>query len=107
MRRVSPNPLTGRVLIEFEDGIEISQGILDEIADLEPPGAEHDQEIPAHPLDAGPIVEGSTKAIGAALGLLLLAQRHLMRTEGPPMATGPGEVAGAVALVQGTEPVAR
>ncbi|MBV9415498.1 MAG: hypothetical protein JO363_11025, partial [Solirubrobacterales bacterium] len=108
VRRVSPSPLTSRVLIEFEEGIEAIQGILDEIAELELPEVDGDREIPAHPLDPGPIVESSAKAIGAALGLLALAARQMMGAEGPPMpSVGAGELAGGVALVQGTEPVDR
>jgi len=107
VRRVSPSPLTGRVLIELEEGTETLQGILDEIADLELPSPEGEQEIPSHPLDPGPIIEGGAKTIGAALGLLLLAARQMAGTEGPPVPTsGPGEAAGAVSLVEGIPPLA-
>jgi calcium-translocating P-type ATPase len=107
VRRVSPSPLTGRVLVELAEGTESLQEILDDIADLEPPGADGDQEIPGHPLDPGPIIEGGAKTIGAALGLLLLAARKLAGAEGAPVpTTGPGEVAGAIGLIEGIPPVA-
>jgi calcium-translocating P-type ATPase len=107
VRRVSPSPLTGRVLVELADGTKTIQGILDEIADLELPGAERDHEIPPHPLDPGPIIEGGAKAVGATLGLLLLAARRIVGSEGAPVPTsGPGEMAATVSLVEGIPQVA-
>jgi cation transport ATPase len=108
VRRVSPSPLTGRVLIELAEGTTTLQDILDEIADLELPGAEDSQEIPAHPLDPAPIIEGAAKAIGAGLGLLLLLTRRIAGTEGAPVTgSGPGEVAAAVGLVEGVPAITR
>ena len=107
MRRVSASPLTGRVLVELEEGTETIQGIVEAVSDLEL-RSNAGEEIPAHPLDPGPIIDGAAKAIGAALGLALLAARQVVGAEGAPVpAAGPGEVAGMVALIQGTEPVAR
>jgi cation-transporting P-type ATPase I len=106
VRRVSPSPLTSRVLVEFAEGTESIQGVLDEIADLELPGAEG-EEIPAHPLDPASIIEGGAKTIGATLGLLLLVGRKIAGSEGAPVPVqGPGEVAGAIGLVEGIPPVA-
>jgi cation-transporting P-type ATPase I len=103
---VSPSPLTSRVLVELAEETESIQGILDDIADLELPGAE-EEEIPAHPLDPASIIEGGAKTIGAALGLLLLVGRRIAGAEGAPVAApGPGEVASAVGLVEGIPPVA-
>src|SRR5205807_6888277 len=47
--RVSPSPLTGRVLVELVGGTDTMQEILEEIADLELPGTDA-REKPAHPL---------------------------------------------------------
>jgi calcium-translocating P-type ATPase len=95
------------VLIELAEGTESIQGVLDEIGDLEPPEAEGEEEIPAHPLDPAPIIEGGAKAIGAGLGLLLLGARRVAGADGAPVpGTGPGEVAGAIGLVEGIRPVA-
>lgn len=104
--RVSPSPLTGRVLIELAEGTESIQEILDEIGDLElPPDGEH--EIPAHPLDPSPIIEGAAKTVGAGLGLLLLLGRQVAGTQGPPVSRGAGEVAGTVGLLEGFPAVSR
>ena len=107
VRRVLPSPLTGRVLVELVEATESIQGILDDIADLELPAAEGDQEIPVHPLDPGPMIEGGAKTIGAALGLSLLAARRVAGAAGAPVpAAGPGEVAGAIGLIEGIPAVA-
>ena len=104
--RVSPSPLTGRVLIELAKGTQSLQAILDEVGDLERP-VDGGNEIPAHPLDSSPIIEGAAKSIGAGLGLLLLLGRRLAGTEEPPVSRGAGEVAGAVGLLEGIPAVAR
>ncbi len=104
--RVSPNPLTGRVLVEAVAGERLMQEVLDEIADLELP-ADGRQEIPAHPLDPGPIIESGANTLGAALGLVMLLGRRLAGSEGPPMSQGAGEVAGMVGLINGIPALSR
>jgi hypothetical protein len=105
VRRVVPSALTGRVLVEFEDVVEDVQGILDDIAEIEPPADER-HEPPAHPLDPAPIIEGAARVAGAALGLaLLLARRAAGTTAAPVRSPGPGEIAGAVVVLEGVPPV--
>ncbi|HMJ37166.1 MAG TPA: HAD-IC family P-type ATPase [Baekduia sp.] len=106
VRRVVPSPLTGRVLVEFDDAVEQLQAILDDIADVAPPdGDEH--ELPAHPLDPAPIIEGAARVVGATLGLsLLVGRRATGATTAPVTAPGPGEIAGGVVLLEGVPRVA-
>ena len=104
--RVSPSPLTGRVLVELKGSAETLQKILDEIADLELP-AQDDEEVPAHPLDASAIIEGGATAIGAGLGLLLLLGRRIAGSQGAPIPQGAGEVASTVGLIEGVPPASR
>ena len=98
--RVSPSPLTGRVLIELTGSTERLQEILDEIADVELPATD-DEEIPAHPLDASAIIEAAATSIGAGLGLLLLFGRRIAGSQGAPIPQGAGEVASTVGLIEG------
>jgi len=106
VHRVLPNPLTNRVLIELVAGTDSIQEILEEIAKLEPQDAKS-EKTPAHPLDPVPIIEGGAKAIGTGLGLVLLLARRIVGAQGAPVArAGPGEVAGAIGLVEGFPPVA-
>ncbi|MEA2306993.1 MAG: cation-transporting P-type ATPase [Solirubrobacteraceae bacterium] len=106
VRRVIPSPLTGRVLIEFDEVVRHLQGILDDIAEIEP-AADDGGEIPAHPLDPAPIIEGAARVAGAALGLALLLGRRAAGTRAAPL-TGPrpGEIAGAVVLLEGVPQIA-
>jgi calcium-translocating P-type ATPase len=100
VRRAVPSALTGRVLVELKEGTQSLQGILDEIGNVEPPDGT--EELPAHPLDPAPIIDASAKLIGATVGLGLLVVRRARGAEGAPVSrTGPGEVAGALSLVEG------
>jgi hypothetical protein len=105
VRRVSPSPLTGRVLIELAERATTIQELLDEIAELELPEAEGAHGIPAHPLDPAPIIEGAAKALGAGLGLLLLLTRRIAGADGAPVTgASAGEVAATIGLVEGVPP---
>lgn len=104
--RVSPSPLTGRVLVELAAGAQTMQQILDDIADLELPG-EDGGEVPPHPLDPSGIIEGGAKTIGAGLGLLLLLGRRIAGSAGPPIPQGAGEVASTVGLIEGVPAATR
>ncbi|HEY3947283.1 MAG TPA: HAD-IC family P-type ATPase [Solirubrobacteraceae bacterium] len=104
--RVSPSPLTGRVLVELTGGARAIQQILDDIADLELPAAD-DEELPAHPLDPSGIIEGGAKTIGAGLGLALLLGRRMAGSPAPPIPQGAGEVASSVGLIEGVPAATR
>jgi calcium-translocating P-type ATPase len=105
--RVSPSPLTGRVLVELAEGAGTIEEIVDVIAELEVPVRDSGRDVPAHPLDPVPVIEGAAKTLGAALGLLLLLTRRAVGAEGAPVSgSGPGEVAGAIGLVEAVPAVA-
>jgi cation-transporting ATPase I len=99
--RVTPSPLTGRVLVEFANTATDLEGVLDEIAGLEAP-AEPGDAYPAHPLDPAPLIEACTKLIGAAGGLALLSTRRATgRIAAPMPGPGPGEIAALVGFLEG------
>jgi calcium-translocating P-type ATPase len=99
--------LTGRVLVELVPDAEVDfVDISALLSELEPP-QEDAEEPPAHPLDPAPLIEGSAKLIGAALGLGLLAVRRAAGSVGPPVsARGPAETAAAIGIVEGTPELA-
>ena len=103
--RASVNRLTGRVLVEFEEHEEVLEDIISEITGLELPelpGEDH----PAHPLDPGPLVQSTTRTIGATLGLALHAVRQLLGSEEPlPGASAALHAASIIGLLQGLPPI--
>jgi cation-transporting ATPase I len=108
IRRVVPSALTGRVLVEFDDAVADLEGILEDIGEVAPPAPdEHEHELPAHPLDPAPVIEGAARVVGSALGLaLLLGRRATGATAAPVTAPGPGEIAGCMLLLDGVPAVA-
>ncbi|HYY05354.1 MAG TPA: hypothetical protein VE997_02165, partial [Candidatus Limnocylindria bacterium] len=103
--RASANPLTARVLVELVDEAEDLDAVLATIAELERP-ARFEEELPAHPLDPGPVIEGAARLAGAVLGLGLLILRRATGREGAPVAAaGPGEAAALISLSEGLPPV--
>ena len=96
--RALASVLTGRVLVEASEGLSSFDELVVRIAELEPPEAE---PLPAHPLDPGPLIEATAKAVGSLLGLGLLATRRGLGMAEPPIASaGPGEIAASVGLVE-------
>lgn len=87
--RASASPLTGRVLVEFDESAVRLEDLASEAARAEPPEA-RDEERPADPLDPAPLIKSGTRAAGAALGLGLLAvsRGRLVGTSGPAVAAG-------------------
>lgn len=94
--RVSASPLTGRVLVE------LAYGSLEEIAaELGELEVDDGEDVPRHPLDRGPTIQGSTRLVGAALGLGVLAVRRALGAEGPPTtASGPAEIAATIGVLE-------
>jgi len=72
----SANPLTGRVLVEFEEHEAELDDLLATITKLELPELPG-EDRPTHPLDLGPLVQSVTRMLEAGIGLALLATRHL------------------------------
>lgn len=94
--RVSASPLTGRVLVE------LAYGSLEEIAaELGELEVDDDGDVPRHPLDRGPTIQGSARLVGATLGLGVLAVRRVLGAQGPPTtASGPAEVAATIGVLE-------
>jgi calcium-translocating P-type ATPase len=78
-----PSPLTGRVLVEFDDHRVSLTDILAEITHIELP-ALPGEDRPAHPLDPRPLVQSATRTIGTALGLGFLTVRRLVGAAARP-----------------------
>ncbi|HZU36045.1 MAG TPA: hypothetical protein VFA18_09060, partial [Gemmataceae bacterium] len=76
------NPLTGRVLVEFDESMTELRELLTEVTDMELPPLP-DEAPPGHPLDPAPLVQSSLRTAGAAVGLALVAGRRLAGASGP------------------------
>ena len=106
VRRVSSSPLTGRVLIEFSEHELEFEELLAEIEKLELPELPG-EDTPRHPLDPTPLIQSSSRTLGALLGIGLLASRRALGAQGPPVTRrGPAEAAGALGIVEGLPAVA-
>jgi calcium-translocating P-type ATPase len=98
--RATSSTLTGRVLVEWAPDAVALDDLRADVADLElanVPG----EERPTDPLDPGPLVRSATRAVGAGIGLGLLAVRRGLGFAGPPVSgAGPAEVAGVIGLLE-------
>ena len=99
--RVRVKPLTGHVVIEYDQRRVLLNDVMARIARLDlPEGPGEDR--PAHPLDPGPLLEGVTRAIGSLVGLLAITARRLANPA-PAVSEGTGPastVAGVIHLLQ-------
>lgn len=94
--RAGANPLTGRVLVEFDEDAVRFEDLAAEVARVEPPEVS-DEERPADPLDPAPLIKSTTRVAGAAVGLGLLGL-----TRGRPVGTPvPAVAAGVIGLLEG------
>ncbi len=101
----SANPLTGRVLVEFSEHEADLDDLISDVADVELPDLPG-EDRPAHPLDPGPFIQGTSRVMGTALGLGLLVARRLVGTEAPlPGADAAGQAATILGIVQSIPPV--
>jgi cation-transporting ATPase I len=97
--RANASVLTGRVLVELVDDVPI-EPLLEIISELE--GENGAEPTPSHPLDPAPLIQGSTKLVGAALGLGLLAMRTARGAHAAPVErAGPAEIAGTLGILEG------
>jgi cation-transporting ATPase I len=95
------NPLTGRVLIEFDDQIAELRDLLGDIAEVELPGLPGEDD-PVHPMDPAPLTQSAVRTAGAAAGLSVLAARRLIGAEGPILAgSGWAYASGVISVMQG------
>lgn len=101
VRTARANPLTGRVLVEFNAHLTDIQDLVSEISGIELPGLPG-EDRPTHPLDPQPLIQSASRTIGAAIGLGLLAGRRLFGLTGAPVGGGlPAQAAGVIGIVQG------
>jgi hypothetical protein len=95
-----PNPLTGRILIEYTEGAVSPEKLRDEVNRLEPPPARKEKR-PEHPLDLGPLAQSTIRTVAGALGLGYLVVRRVLRGRLTSPGAGIAEpVAGVVSIVQ-------
>ena len=104
VERAAASPLTGRVLVEYSPHLVDVEDLLAEVTGLELPELPG-EDRPTHPLDPAPLNVSAVRAVGATLGLTLVAARRLAGAEGPPVSRGAAEAAAAVGIVEGAPPV--
>jgi magnesium-transporting ATPase (P-type) len=100
--RALARPLTGHLLVEYDHHRIHLEDLLAEVAHLELPDLPG-EDRPEHPLDPVPLVQGTTRAFGALLGLGVLTVRRLA-APGPALSSGLGlaaTAAGMIHLAQG------
>ncbi|MFL5660244.1 MAG: HAD-IC family P-type ATPase, partial [Ktedonobacteraceae bacterium] len=99
------NPLTGRVLVEFEEQRADLNDLIALVADLELPELPG-EDRPAYPLDPGPLIQSMTRTVGAALSLGFLATRRLIGSVEPlPGSNVAFNVASVIGIVYGIPPI--
>ncbi|HEY4003456.1 MAG TPA: haloacid dehalogenase, partial [Candidatus Xenobia bacterium] len=99
--KVVVNPLTSRMLVEFPEHLFELEEIIAEVTHFELPGIP-EEDLIHHPLDPGPLIQGTVRVVGAALGLGMIATRRLLRADQPLIpAAGPARIAGLLGLAQG------
>lgn len=97
--RVSASPLTGRVLVEYDPGEVVLADLRAELSDLEPPESAGGTQ-PALLPRSKPLIRDASRAIGAAVGLGVLAARRLAGATAPPVeTTAPAVIAGVIGLL--------
>jgi magnesium-transporting ATPase (P-type) len=103
--RALARPLTGHILVQYDENRVFLEELIASLAQLELPGLPG-EDIPLHPLDPLPLRQGLTRAVGALLGLGLVTFRRL--NAGGAAANGGGLAAwtaGVINLLQGLPPV--
>jgi magnesium-transporting ATPase (P-type) len=94
--RVRVKPLTGHVVIEYDQRRVVFDDVMAKIAHLDlPEGPGEDR--PAHPLDPGPLLQGITRTLGSLIGLLAITARRLANPT-PAISNGTGWAPNAVGV---------
>jgi cation-transporting ATPase I len=98
--RARASVLTGRVVVDYDEGrVDLSE-LLAHIAAVELPDLPG-EDRPAHPLDQAPLWAGVGRTIGAAIGLGTLLIRRLLGRLGPrPGVKMAATVAGGIGLLR-------
>lgn len=105
VHRASVNPLTGRVLVEFEEQEAKLEDLIAEVVGLELPELPG-EDRPTYPLDPGPLIQSAIRTIGATLGLGLLTTRRILGLAEPlPGAPAALRTAVVIGILQGIPPL--
>lgn len=103
--RVTVSHLTGRILVEYSERQIDIEDVLAEFTKLELPDVPG-EDLPEHPLDPTPLIESTTRTVGAGLGLTLLGLRRALGGAGPPPgAQRAAQLAGTAGIIEGLPPV--
>jgi len=99
--KATANPLTSRVLVQFNTHLSDIDDLLAEVSGMDLPDVPGEAE-PTHPLDPGPLVQSATRTVGAALGFgFLAAQRLASGGQAAGGVAGAAQVSGVIGLLQG------
>jgi magnesium-transporting ATPase (P-type) len=104
--RAQANSLTGRVLVEYHAHQTTLAELQAEIAEAEHPELPGEKR-PDHPLDPAPLIQSSTRTVGAAVGLAVLAVRRVTGTTGPPQGIKAAATAAAIISILRSFPSVR
>jgi calcium-translocating P-type ATPase len=97
--RAHASSLTGRVLVEFTEHEVDLEDLISEISGMELPDLPGETN-PEHPLDPAPLIQSASRAIGATLGLGILATRRAFGIQ-EPVIPGFGTASAVISLLQG------
>ena len=99
------NPLTGRVLVEFTQHEVDLEDLLSDVSSVELPDLPG-EDTPTHPLDPGPLIQGTTRLIGSALGIGVLVVRQLLGSQAPLPGAGVAiQINSIIGILQGIPPI--
>ena len=99
--KATANPLTSRVLVEFDTHRSDIDDLVAEVTGMDLPDVPGEAE-PTHPLDPGPLMQSATRTAGAALGFGFLAIQRLMNSgQAAEGVAGTAQVASVIGLLQG------
>jgi cation transport ATPase len=98
--RAEASPLTGRVVVDYdEDRVDLHE-LLARVAEVELPDLPG-EDRPAHPLDRAPLLHGAARTAGVALGLGVLVVRRLLGWAEPSaVVRRAATVAGVISLLR-------
>ena len=95
--RVWSSPLTGRILVEYDEHQIDLHELLARVTEMELPDRPG-EDRPTHPLDREPLLHSATRTIGAGVGLTWIVVRRLLGMTG---STGPARISATIAGIIG------